>query len=110
MYTRREFGLLALAGLVRLKPDTTGAGARAGDGTYNGVRLGVQTYSFRDLPRTRGGDAVDTIIKAMTDCGLVECELWAPQVEPQFSAGRGGASSPEAQKAREELREGGVRR
>jgi sugar phosphate isomerase/epimerase len=99
MYTRREFGLLTLAGLVRLKPDATAVG----DGTYNGVRLGVQTYSFRDLPRTPGGDAVDPIIQAMTACGLVECELWAPQVEPQSSAG-GGAPPGEAQKAREDLR------
>jgi sugar phosphate isomerase/epimerase len=74
----------------------------------NGVRIGVQTYSFRDLPRTTGGDAVDTIIKAMTDCGLAECELFAPQIEPQFPTGargaRGAPPSPEAVKAREDLR------
>ena len=77
--TRREFGTLTLAALV------TGPRART---TVRGVRLGVQTYSFRDLPRTPGaqGDAVDTIIAAMTACGLTECELWAPQVEPQFPA------------------------
>ncbi len=99
MYTRREFGMLTLAGLARLKPDTTGF-----DATVNGVRVGVQTYSFRDLPRTPGGDAVDTVVKAMTECGLTECELFAPQVEPKFDSGRGGGSSPDAQKAREDLR------
>jgi sugar phosphate isomerase/epimerase len=94
MYTRREFGTLTFAGL--LFPQVV-----------SGVRLGTQTYSFRDLPRTTGGDAVDTIIKAMTDCGLTECELWAPQLEPQFPAGRGqrgGPPSPEAVKAREDVR------
>src|SRR4029453_10629046 len=65
------------------------------------------TYSFRDLPRPAGADAVDTVIKAMTDCGLTECEVFAAQVEPVFSAGRGqrgGPPSPEAVKAREDLR------
>src|SRR5262249_40403167 len=54
-----------------------------------------------------GSDAVDTVIKAMTDCGLSECELFAAQVEPQFPAGRGqrgGPPSPEAVKARDDLR------
>ncbi|PYQ93431.1 MAG: hypothetical protein DMF97_19960, partial [Acidobacteria bacterium] len=55
MYTRREFGMLTLAGLVplppsrfalwRASPDTTSMAAAA-DATVNGVRVGVQTYSF----------------------------------------------------------------
>ena len=43
----------------------------------------------------------------MYECGLTECELFAPQVEPQFPGGRGqrGAPpSPEAVKARDDLR------
>jgi sugar phosphate isomerase/epimerase len=43
----------------------------------------------------------------MTACGLTECELFAPQVEPQFSGGRGQRGAPpslEAVKAREDLR------
>src|SRR5919198_92499 len=105
MYTRREFGLLALTGLVGLKRGAAYAGVD--NAVVNGVHLGVQTYSFRDLPRTPDGDAVDTVIKAMTACGLVECELWSPQVEPQFSTDRGsrsGAPSGEAATARENLR------
>jgi sugar phosphate isomerase/epimerase len=116
--------MLALAGVVRLKPDASGlvrlkpdatyadsatyAGAVI-DSTFNGVRLGVQTYSFRDLPRPAGAaDSVDIVIKAMLDAGVGECELFAPQLEPQFSQGargaRGGPPSPEAVKAREDLR------
>jgi sugar phosphate isomerase/epimerase len=77
MLTRREFGMLAAGSLVRLKPDTALVPQVVG-----GVRLGVQTYSFRDLPRTADGDAVGPLIAAMKDCGLSECELWASQVEP----------------------------
>jgi len=76
MLTRREFGMLAATGLglkwnaVFAQPATAS------------VRLGVQTYSFRDIPRAADGDGVGPLIAAMTACGLKECELWAPQVEP----------------------------
>jgi sugar phosphate isomerase/epimerase len=103
MLTRREFGRVALAGVAL--PRFLEAPIAS---TVAGVRLGVQTYSFRDLPRPPGAaDAVDVVIKAIKDSGLSECELFAPQLEPQFAAGRGqrGAPpSPEAVKAREDLR------
>ena len=104
MYSRREFGRLALAGLAL--PRLVEAAA---DSKVAGVRIGVQTYSYRDLPRPAGADdSVDVIIKAMTESGLTECELFAPQLEPEFSAGargaRGAPPSPEAVKAREDLR------
>src|SRR5437867_11170689 len=75
MLTRREFGMLAATGLglkwnaVFAQPATAS------------VRLGVQTYSFRDIPRAADGDGVGPLIAAMTACGLKVCELWAPQVE-----------------------------
>jgi sugar phosphate isomerase/epimerase len=97
MYTRREFGKLTLAGLT-----LPAFGARA-DSVVGGVHLGVQTYSFRDLPRP-ASDAVDVVVKAIADAGLGECELWSPQIEPKLDEGRGGRSSPESQKAREDLR------
>jgi sugar phosphate isomerase/epimerase len=104
MLTRRDFGFLLGAGLVgvRLKADTTTVA------DVNGVRLGVQTYSYRDMPRPAGAsDAVDLVIKAMKDSGVTECELFAPQLEPSQPAGRGqpGAPpSPEVVKARDDLR------
>jgi sugar phosphate isomerase/epimerase len=95
-YTRREFGMITLAGLalpVRAFADTV----------VGGVRMGVQSYSFRELPRTPGGDATAAIIQAMKDTGLSETELWAPQIEPVSPAGR-GASNDEREKARDALR------
>jgi sugar phosphate isomerase/epimerase len=98
MFTRREFGRLTLGALALPLVDPR----------VNGVRLGAQTYSFRDLPRTAGGDAIDPVIKACLDCGIGEVELFAPQVEPQFNAGgrgrRGDPPSAESVKAREDLR------
>jgi sugar phosphate isomerase/epimerase len=103
MITRREFGHIALAGLAL--PRFLEAKV---DSKIAGVRIGAQTYSFRDLPRPAGAsDAVDVMIKALTDSGLSECELLGQHLEPVFPAGRGerGAPpSPEAVKAREDLR------
>jgi sugar phosphate isomerase/epimerase len=97
MLTRRQFGKLTLAGLA--VPRFVQAQV------VGGVRLGVQTYSFRELQRTPGGDATDAIIGAMTECGLTECELFAPQLEPQLNTGpRRAPTSPEAIKAREDVR------
>ena len=102
MYTRREFGKLTLAGLALPL-----FGGRL-DSKVGGVRLGVQTYSFRDLPRPAdAADMVDVVIKAMTECGLSECELFAPQVEPRLgpAGGRGAAATPEVQQARQKARQ-----
>src|SRR5713226_7261290 len=101
MVSRREFGVAALGavGLPR-------ALKAAIDSKVKGVRFGVQTYSFRDLPRPEGGDMSDAIVKAMTETGLGECELWSPQLEPRPSppgSGRVAPDSAEAKKAREAL-------
>jgi sugar phosphate isomerase/epimerase len=53
------------------------------DSVVNGVRLGTITYSFREMQRTPGAaDAVDVMIKACTDCGIGEIELFSPHLEP----------------------------
>jgi sugar phosphate isomerase/epimerase len=74
MLTRREFTTMALSTLAwpKLLAQTTVAG----------VTLGAQTYSFRQLARPAGGDMVDVIIQAFTECGLRDCELWSPMIEP----------------------------
>ena len=44
------------------------------DSKIDGVQLGVQSYSFRDLP-------LDEAIKAMVADGLGDCELFSPHIE-----------------------------
>ena len=75
MLTRREFTTLALSSLAwpKLLAQTNSVG---------GVTLGAQTYSFRQMTRPPDGDMVDVIIQAFTECGLHDCELWSPMLEP----------------------------
>ena len=82
MFTRRDFGRIALAAVPL-------AAARAAkiDSKVKGVQLGAQSYSFRDRP-------MDQAIAAFKEVGLGECELYQGHVEP---AGTGEG-------AREELR------
>jgi sugar phosphate isomerase/epimerase len=68
MFTRRHFGKLALAGIPLAK-----AFADI-DSKIDGVQLGVQSYSFRDL-------SLDDAIKAMVADGLGDCELFASHIE-----------------------------
>jgi sugar phosphate isomerase/epimerase len=98
MVTRRQFGKLTLASVAFPRLASAAIDARVA-----GVRVGVQTYSFRDLPRPADGDAVHGIISAMAECGLADCELWAPQVEPRQPAGR-GLPPAEVARAREDQR------
>jgi sugar phosphate isomerase/epimerase len=77
--SRRDFGKLVLAGLpacIALAEDSS---------TLEGVRLGVCTYSFRDLPRNNG-DAIGPTLQALKDCDAKVCELFSPQLEPENTA------------------------
>ena len=66
--TRRDFGKLAIAGLPLARA------IAAINSKIDGVQLGVQSYSFRDLP-------LDGAIKAMVADGLGDCELFSPHIE-----------------------------
>jgi sugar phosphate isomerase/epimerase len=78
MITRREFGQLAVASLG-LPRALSAAGI---DSRIGGVRVGVQSYSFRAMMRPPGAvDFVDGIISAMTECGLGDVELFSPDIE-----------------------------
>jgi sugar phosphate isomerase/epimerase len=108
MYTRRDFGKIALAALP-----LASALAKI-NSKVNGVQLGVQTYSFRDLPPE---GIVDAVVKAMTEIGLGECEVFASQFEPAQprmggGGGRGRGTTPPdpavvaaREKARADLRD-----
>jgi len=80
MVTRREFAKLALSGIpfsAALAP--IGLAQRKINSTVNGVQIGAQSYSFRDLP-------LDGCLKSMVVLGLGACELYAPHVEAKDPA------------------------
>ena len=68
MLTRRAFGKLTLAGLP-----LASALAKI-NSKIDGVQLGAQSYSFRDL-------SFNDALKAMAADGLGDCELFAPHIE-----------------------------
>lgn len=97
--TRRQFTRAAAAGFV--VPAFT---ARRSDASpVGGVRLGVQTYSFRDIATQGTAEALGVILSSMKACGVDECELWSPQIELVPPAARNAAAGEQA-KAREALR------
>ena len=75
MYSRRDFGKIALAAL----PVASAFAAKI-DSKIGGVQIGVQSYSFRDRP-------LDAAIQAMVECGLGECELFQGHVKPASAQG-----------------------
>ena len=95
MLTRRAFGKLTLAGLP-----LASALAKI-NSKIDGVQLGTQSYSFRDLSFT---DA----LKAMAADRLGDCELFAPHIEEGHidkpPAGFRRMSADERKAAQEELR------
>ena len=94
MYSRRDFGKIALAGI----PATAAlAQPRKIDSQIAGVQIGAQTYSFRDLP-------LDRAIAALAEVGLGECELYAPHVEPRPEPRAPGQGQADRKVAREALR------
>lgn len=101
--TRREFTTMALAGAA-----ATMLPRWADAQVVGGVHLGVQTYSYRAMPRPAGAaDGVDLIIQAMLDSGAKEAELWSPQIEPAMPPMGPGSNVPEAERqaARERVRQ-----
>ncbi len=85
MMNRREFTGAALSAAAI-------ASAAKIDSKISGVKIGVQSYSFRTMP-------LDEAIKAMTQVGIGECELFsshaenaagAPQLPPPPADAKGG--------------------
>lgn len=90
MYSRREFGqLLGMSlplALSLTRIDSTVEAAVSTEAntrsTVNGVRLGVITYSFNDMPNVLGQDHIDNVIQNCQACGAGLIELMANHAEP----------------------------
>ncbi|HMF74411.1 MAG TPA: TIM barrel protein [Bryobacteraceae bacterium] len=107
MQSRRDFAKTILAAV----PTSMALAARI-NSTVDGVRLGASTYSFRDFPRAADGTQLDATIQALKDCSVGVIELFAPTIEPGVNHPAGGPrpaggrmNSPEALKARADLRD-----
>jgi sugar phosphate isomerase/epimerase len=77
MFSRRDFAKMAVAAVPAAE-----ALAKSSS-TTGGVRLGVQTYSFRDR-------SMDGAIAGLKETGVKLVELWQGHIEPQ----QGKGSSP----------------
>ena len=100
MLTRREFGKLALAGLALPRRSSPRR-----DSKVNGVRIGVQTYSFRDLPRPAGAaDSVDVVIKAMKESGRQRVRAVRAAARAAVRAGRARRSAARRRRQRRSRR------
>ncbi len=93
LYTRRDFGKIALATIPAASIARLMAAAQP-NSVFGGVRIGAITYSFRALP----GSAEETL-KYCLDCGFSGIELMSPVAENYAGSpsqgGRGsGSGSP----------------
>jgi sugar phosphate isomerase/epimerase len=112
LYTRRDVGKIALAGL----PMASALGAAKINSTFDGVRIGAISYSFNRI----ASDPM-AIVKAYAEIGLGEVELMSNHCEalagapgqaatPGGGPGRGGRTQPTpeqqaaAQARQEEIR------
>jgi len=92
--TRREWTALVAGGLIAAPFARLGAQTRARNrSVVAGVRLGAQSYSFRDRP-------LADVPKAFEDTGLGYCELWSGHVE---TTERIGATRDTPREARREM-------
>jgi sugar phosphate isomerase/epimerase len=90
--TRREWNGIVLGGLVATPLTHLRAASFLQSSKIAGVRVGTQSYSFRDR-------ALDEAIAAMKVVGLSYCELWSGHVET-----RGAIPVPEGGSRREATR------
>ena len=78
-FSRRSFVGMAAASLSTAS--LLARAAKPDNSVIGGVRIGVQTYSFRDMLSTPG-DMADKMIAGMQQLGLTECEMFEPCLQP----------------------------
>jgi sugar phosphate isomerase/epimerase len=103
MYTRRDFGKIALAGPLAAL-GAASAYARI-DSKIDGVMIGAQSYSFRDRD-------LDGCIAGMKEVGLGYIELWQGHLEPKDrklqKAWRDNPPLDEIRAAAKKIRDAGI--
>src|SRR6187399_2406884 len=82
-YSRREFSGLLVGGLAAAPFVGLAAAQKAASSKIAGVRVGTQSYSFRDRP-------LNEAIAAMVTVGLSHCELWSGHTERALVVPAGG--------------------
>jgi len=105
LYSRRDVGKLALAGL----PLAGALRSAAIDSKFHGVQIGAITYSFNSI----ANPDPEAIIRAYVEIGLGEAELMSNHCEALAGAprtvrgggGRGAQLTPEQQAARQAQQE-----
>jgi sugar phosphate isomerase/epimerase len=103
MYSRREFGSLALAGVAA--SCLPGLAASAAAMVVRGVKVGLITGSLNPLPENSGRDPIDVIIEQCKALGVVDVELVSvfPQGAPQVLNG-GRFGQPPAERTPDYMR------
>jgi sugar phosphate isomerase/epimerase len=95
--SRRQMLALAVASAASFAWDgrTALAAASPQRSVIQGVKIGVQTYSFHDIPND-GGNHADRVVADLQACGLYTCELWAGHIEAStyFATRPPGADCP----------------
>ena len=83
-------GSAAAAVAVRLRAAGQTHAPASGPGNrsyYKGVQLGVQTYSFHEIPNDGKGHA-DEIVRDLLEVGAYDCELFGGPVTPGIFTGK----------------------
>ncbi len=98
--SRRTFlgGAAALAASSMMPGRSLAAAGAKPDSNFNGVQIGVITYSFRSMP----GSAED-LLKYLTQCGISSVELMGGPAEQFAKAATSGKTSMDGFKALRKL-------
>ena len=86
MYSRRQFGKLALGGFSTARV--------FGQSSFrptliDGIPFGVETFSYHDLPPAGDARLIPTLIEDIKASGIAECEIMSGHVEPMGSYATG---------------------
>ena len=91
-YTRRDMGLIALAGLAATELAPRMMGATKPDSKIKGVQIGTITYSYRSMP----DQSAEATLQYLLDSELSACELMSGPITDYMRKKGKWDSSPAA--------------